>query len=148
MSRILLGPEVPVVVGDVQPDRLALAERLGARMVDLRTATIPDGLAATGVVSDTVRRFEFQAAGAEVAEVWQAGYFNDLDRAFHRTLDRHVDDVLRALRAGEPPPIPAAAGRRALALALASIRSFETGNRVDTRACDLETRASELEVRA
>lgn len=84
------------------------------------------------VISDTVRRFEFQAASSEVAEVWQAGYFNDLDRAFHRTLDRHVDDVLRALRAGEPPPIPASAGRRALALARASIRSFETGTRILT----------------
>jgi myo-inositol 2-dehydrogenase/D-chiro-inositol 1-dehydrogenase len=93
------------------------------------------------IISDTVRRFEIQAAGSEVAEVWQAGYFNDLDRAFHRTLDRHVDDVLRALRAGEAPPIPAAAGRRALALARASIRSFATGTRIDTRTSDLEARA-------
>lgn len=84
------------------------------------------------IISDTVRRFEFQEAGSEVAEVWQAGYFNDLDRAFHRTLDRHVDDVLHALRAGDGPPIPAAAGRRALQLAWAAIRSFETGTRVDT----------------
>ena len=37
------------------------------------------------VVSDTVRRFEFQAVGNETADVWQAGYFNDRDREFHRT---------------------------------------------------------------
>jgi threonine 3-dehydrogenase len=49
MSRILLGPDVPVVIGDLQPDRLALAGRLGARVVDLRTTTIPDGLAANGL---------------------------------------------------------------------------------------------------
>jgi myo-inositol 2-dehydrogenase/D-chiro-inositol 1-dehydrogenase len=84
------------------------------------------------VISDTVRRFEFQPVGSEVAEVWQAGYFNDLDRAFHRTLDRHVDDVVRALRAGEAPPVPASAGRRALELAFASIQSFETGQRIAT----------------
>lgn len=49
MSRILLGPDVPVVIGDVQPDRLALAERLGARPVDLRTTTIAAGMAANGL---------------------------------------------------------------------------------------------------
>ncbi len=34
------------------------------------------------VVEDTVRRYSFQAAGNEMAEVWQAGYFNDRDREF------------------------------------------------------------------
>ena len=84
------------------------------------------------VISDTVRRFEFQAAGSETAEVWQAGYFNDRDREFHRTLDRYMDVTLAAFRAGERPPVPAVAGRRALELALASIESFEQGTRVST----------------
>ena len=64
--------------------------------------------------------------------MWQPGYFNDTDRTFTHTFDRHVDDVLTALRAGEPPPIHARAGRRAVELAEASVRSFEQGVRVDT----------------
>ncbi len=84
------------------------------------------------VVHDTVRSFEFQAAGNELREVWEAGYFNDLGRMFHRTLDRHIDLVLGALRAGDPPPVPATAGRRALQLAQGSVESFRTGRRVDT----------------
>ena len=58
------------------------------------------------------------------------GYFNDEARGFHQTFDRHVDAVVAALRAGEPPPVPATAGRRALRLAYAAIESFETGRRV------------------
>jgi myo-inositol 2-dehydrogenase / D-chiro-inositol 1-dehydrogenase len=82
------------------------------------------------VVEDTVRRYAFQAAGSETAEVWEAGYFNDQDREFHRTFDRHIDDLLAAFRRGEPPPIPAAAGRRALVLAQAAIESYQSGRRV------------------
>jgi myo-inositol 2-dehydrogenase/D-chiro-inositol 1-dehydrogenase len=82
------------------------------------------------VVEDTVRRYTFQAAGSETAEVWEAGYFNDRDREFHRTFDRHIDDLLRAFRRGETPPIPAEAGRRALVLAQAAIESYVTGKRV------------------
>jgi len=82
------------------------------------------------VVHDTVRSFEFQRAGEETREVWEAGYFNDLGRMFHRTLDRHVDAVLAALRAGEPPPVGIGAGRRALRLAAASVESFRSGKRV------------------
>jgi predicted dehydrogenase len=88
-----------------------------------------NGTAGHVVVHDTVRSFEFQRAGEETREVWQAGYFNDLGRMFHRTLDRHVDAVLAALRAGEPPPVDIRAGRRALQLAMASVESFTTGRR-------------------
>jgi predicted dehydrogenase len=82
------------------------------------------------LVRDTVRSFEFQGHGSEVREVWEAGYFNDLARMFHRTIDRHVDAVLEALRTGAPPPVGARAGRRALELATACIRSFDSGMRV------------------
>ena len=82
------------------------------------------------LVDDTVRRYSFQAVGNETAEVWQAGYFNDRDREFHRTFDRYVDALLAAFKGGEPPPVHAAAGRRTLALAYAAIHSFETGQRV------------------
>jgi myo-inositol 2-dehydrogenase / D-chiro-inositol 1-dehydrogenase len=84
------------------------------------------------IVEDTVRRYTFQAAGSETARVWQAGYFNDRDRSFHHTFDRYIDEVLAAFRRGEEPPVHARAGRRALELAYAAIKSFETGERVAT----------------
>ncbi len=86
------------------------------------------------VIEDTVRKFSFQAVGSETREEWAAGYFNDRDREFHRTFDAYLDAMLDALRAGQPPPVPAEAGRRALALAHAAIESFETGKRVLTSA--------------
>jgi myo-inositol 2-dehydrogenase/D-chiro-inositol 1-dehydrogenase len=89
-----------------------------------------NGTAGRVVVEDTVRRYAFHATGDEIGQVWQAGYFNDKDRAFHHTFDRHVDDVVRALRSGQPPPIHARNGRRALVLAQAIIESFHTGKRV------------------
>jgi predicted dehydrogenase len=85
------------------------------------------------VVNDTVKRFSFQKTGNETAEVWQAGYFNDFDREFHRTFDLHLDAILEALKKGNPPPIHAKAGKRALELALATIKSFESGKRVTLR---------------
>ena len=82
------------------------------------------------LINDTVRRFSFQSAGSDTAEVWQAGYFNDDDRLFANTFDKHMDALLAAFRAGQPPPIPAVDGKRALQLAVAAIESFETGRRV------------------
>jgi predicted dehydrogenase len=82
------------------------------------------------MIHDTVRELNIQRAGDETAQVWRAGYFNDEARDFHGTFDRHVDAVLAALRAGDPPPVHASAGRRALALAHAAITSHETGRRV------------------
>jgi predicted dehydrogenase len=90
-----------------------------------------NGTRARALVVDTVARLELSRAGDETREVWEAGYFNDVDREFHRTFDKHVDDLLRALRAGEPPPIHATAGRRALELAHRIIESFQTGRRID-----------------
>ena len=82
------------------------------------------------VIEDTVRRYTFQESGSETGEVWSAGYFNDRDREFHRTFDAYMDALLTAFKDGLPPPVPASAGRRALALAYAAIESFETGQRV------------------
>jgi myo-inositol 2-dehydrogenase / D-chiro-inositol 1-dehydrogenase len=82
------------------------------------------------VVDDTVRRFTFQKAGEETSEVWQAGYFNDFDREFHRTFDVHLHAVLDAFKRGDQPPVHARAGRRALQLAWAAVESFESGKRV------------------
>lgn len=82
------------------------------------------------LIEDTVRRYTLHTTGNETGEVWQAGYFNDLDREFHRTFDRHMDKLFEAFRQGKEPPIHAQAGRRALLLAQAAIQSFETGKRV------------------
>ena len=84
------------------------------------------------LIEDTVRRYTFNRAGDETAQVWQAGYFNDREREFQRLFDRHADAFLDALRKGDPPPVHARAGRRSLLLARAIIASFETGRRVFT----------------
>lgn len=89
-----------------------------------------NGTQGRALIEDTVRRYSFQAAGSETAEVWQAGYFNDTDREFQRTFDAYMEALLTAFREGRPPPVPAEAGRRALRLALAVIESFQTGTRV------------------
>lgn len=81
------------------------------------------------LIEDTVRRYTFNRAGDETAQVWQAGYFNDRERMFHRLFDRHADVYLAAFRAGQEPPVHARVGRRALALAWAIIESFESGLR-------------------
>src|SRR5260370_17131156 len=73
------------------------------------------------VVEDTVRRFCFQEAGSETAEIWQAGYFNDFHREFHRTFDLHLDAVLDAFKRGNPPPIHARLCRPPPTLASAPI---------------------------
>lgn len=82
------------------------------------------------VVDDTVRRFCYQKAGEETSEIWQAGYFNDFDREFHRTFDLHLHAVLDAFKRGDQPPVHARAGRRALELAWAAVESFESGRRI------------------
>jgi predicted dehydrogenase len=91
-----------------------------------------DGTRGRVFVEDTVRRFRFQEAGSETAQVWEAGYFNDFDREFHRTFDRHWEAVLAAFLEGREPPVHARAGRRALFLALAAVESFQNGVRVRT----------------
>jgi myo-inositol 2-dehydrogenase/D-chiro-inositol 1-dehydrogenase len=89
-----------------------------------------NGTQGRAVIEDTVRRYSFQAVDSETAEVWQAGYFNDRDREFHRTFDTHLAEIVKAFQRGDAPPIPAEAGRRALQLAHAAIQSFETGARI------------------
>jgi myo-inositol 2-dehydrogenase/D-chiro-inositol 1-dehydrogenase len=90
-----------------------------------------DGTKGRAVIHDTVKSYTYQPFGSEIREVWQAGYFNDVDREFVRTFDKHVDALLEALKAGERPPIHAEAGYRALLIAHAAIRSYETGSRVN-----------------
>jgi predicted dehydrogenase len=91
-----------------------------------------NGTRGRAVIKDTVQELILSTAGDETQRVWRPGYFNDAGRTFTNTFDRHVDDVLTALRAGNEPPIHARAGRRALQLAIASVRSFQEGIRVET----------------
>jgi predicted dehydrogenase len=76
-------------------------------------------------IVDTVKRFTQSRPGSELREVWEAGYFNDRDRDFDHMFELHLDDIVSAYRRDEQPPIHARAGRRALTLADACIRSFE-----------------------
>ena len=57
-----------------------------------------------------------------MAEVWQAGFFNDYDREFLRTFDEHFNDVINNFLKGEKPPIHAKKGKGALQMAIASIK--------------------------
>lgn len=95
-----------------------------------------NGTAGRLLIEDTVKRLTISRSGDEKREVWEAGYFNDLDREFHRTFDRHVDELVPAFLSGAEPPVHARAGRRALALAFACIESFETGRRILTAPLD------------
>ncbi|GGD59091.1 Gfo/Idh/MocA family protein [Paenibacillus nasutitermitis] len=89
-----------------------------------------DGTKGRAVITDTVKRYTFHPSGSELGQTWEAGYFNDKDREFHRTFDYHVEALLQALKKGEQPPIHAKAGMRALQIADAAIRSFESGKRI------------------
>src|ERR1700690_1680926 len=91
-----------------------------------------NGTRGRAVIRDTVQELMISTAGEETHRVWRPGDFNDLGRTFTNTFDRHVEDILTALRAGEEPPIHARAGRRAVELAAASVRSFDDGARVMT----------------
>ena len=73
-----------------------------------------NGTAGRVLIEDTVRRYTFQPRGSETGEVWQAGYFNDLDREFHRTFDRHMDALLDGVPGGRTAAGP---GRRGAARA-------------------------------
>jgi len=82
-------------------------------------------------IDDTVKRYSFHRAGEETGQIWGAGYFNDLDREFHRTFDKYLAPMLEAFKRGAEPPVHARSGYRALALAQAAIKSYETGRRVE-----------------
>ena len=49
MARLILGPRVTILIGDVNPYRLKLAERLGATPIDLRHAVLADALRRVGM---------------------------------------------------------------------------------------------------
>ena len=83
-------------------------------------------------IEDTSKRYELNTKDSESSEVWEAGYFNDSDRQFRTTFDKHYAEALRAFREGKEPPVQADRGRRVLELAMACIESWKTGRRVET----------------
>lgn len=100
------------------------------------------GTAGRLLIEDTVRRYSFSPHNSETAQIWQSGYFNDVDRSFYQTFDKHFEHLLAAFRAGQTPPIHASAGRRALALAMASIESFQGGRRIDVETASYQPAAA------
>ena len=85
------------------------------------------------LIEDQVKKFTFNRKGSETAEVWQAGFFNDYEREFLRTFDEHFNEVISNFSKGKEPPIHANKGKRALQLALQSIRSMQTKKSVDIK---------------
>jgi threonine dehydrogenase-like Zn-dependent dehydrogenase len=49
MAKLIFGEEMPVLVSDIVPYRLQLAERLGARPIDLREQTLEQGVRGHGL---------------------------------------------------------------------------------------------------
>jgi len=86
-------------------------------------------------VDDAIRRFEYaprpdlvqthqEQKGVEsLASVWNSHFFDDESRDFGRTTDRHITDFVRAMRAGEPEPIPVEEGLAALEAGQRAIES-------------------------
>ena len=77
------------------------------------------------LIEDQVQKYTFNKKDSETAEVWKAGFFNDYEREFLRTFDDHYKEVINNFIKRKSPPIHAKAGKRALELALASIKSFK-----------------------
>ena len=82
---------------------------------------------------DQVKKYTFNKKNSEVAEVWEAGFFNDYEREFHRTFDEHFNEVVKNFINNKEPPVHAKVGKRALELALFSIESYKKRKRVDIK---------------
>ena len=82
------------------------------------------------LIEDQVKKFTFNKVGSEVAEVWQAGFFNDYEREFLRTFDKHFNEVINSFLKGNKPPIHAIKGKRALQIAIASIKAMKSNKTV------------------
>ena len=83
-----------------------------------------------------VSRFVFEPNDSDLAEVWEPRPFGErreLLQFYPTTIQAHVDALLAALGAGEPPPVRGEDGLRALQLVKAAILAFEERAVVDPR---------------
>ena len=85
------------------------------------------------LIEDQVRKYTFNKKNSEVAEVWEAGFFNDYEREFHRTFDEHFSEVIKNFINNKEPPVHAKVGKRTLELALSSIESYKKRKRVNIK---------------
>ena len=87
-------------------------------------------------VENVVSRFVFEPNDSDLAVVWEPRPFGDrreLLQFYPTTIQAHLDSLIEALEAGNPPPVPAEDGLRALQLVKAAIVAFETRSVVDPR---------------
>ena len=82
------------------------------------------------LIEDQVKKYTFNKKNSETAQVWQAGFFNDYEREFLRTFDEHFNEVINNFLKGQSPPIHAQKGKRALLLALSSIKSMKSNKTI------------------
>lgn len=85
------------------------------------------------LIEDNVKKYTFQKTDSDMAEVWSAGFFEDDKRSFQKSVDRYIDDMLKAFREGKEPPVPAKEGLRALKIAYAAIESYQQGKRIQIK---------------
>ncbi len=85
------------------------------------------------LIEDQVKKYSFNKKDSETTEVWQAGFFNDYEREFLRTFDEHFNNVIDNFLKGKEPPIHANSGKRALQLAVASIKSMQTNKTITVK---------------
>ena len=85
------------------------------------------------LIEDQVKKYTYNKKNSEVAEVWEAGFFNDYEREFHRTFDEHFNEVIKNFINNKEPPVHAKVGKRTLELALSSIESYKKGKRVNIK---------------
>jgi predicted dehydrogenase len=73
---------------------------------------------------------------SDLAVAWEPRPFGDrreLLQFYPTTIQAHLDALIDAVEAGNPPPVPAEDGLRALQLVKAAIFAFETRTVVDPR---------------
>ena len=85
------------------------------------------------LIEDNVKKYSFQKTDSDMAEVWSAGFFEDDKRSFQKSVDRYIDDMLKAFKARKEPPVPAKEGLRALKIAYAAIASYQQGKRIQIK---------------
>ena len=85
------------------------------------------------LIEDQVKKYTYNKKNSEVAEVWEAGFFNDYEREFHRTFDEHFNEVIKNFINNKEPPVHAKVGKRTLELALSSIESYKKRKRVNIK---------------